>query len=66
MRLITRLMEGSTVSSEAIHQLERLLHDVVEHLKIPGRANQRAAARKLERISILASTLAATVHSVRS
>ena len=54
-----------TVTSEGIHQMEGLLHDVAEHLKVPSKANRRAAARKLERIASLASTLAATVHSPR-
>ena len=58
-------MKGAAVTTDSIHQMETLLHDVIELLKAPNNANKRAAARKLERISILASTLAATVHSQR-
>ncbi len=51
--------------TEGIHQMQSLLHDVVELLKVSNNANKRAAARKLESIANLASTLAATVHAQR-
>ena len=51
--------------TEGIHQMQALLHDVVELLKVSNNANKRAAARKLESIANLASTLAATVHAQR-
>jgi len=50
---------------DGIRQMEALLHDVVEHLKVSNIPNRRAAARKLERVAVLASTLAATVHAQR-
>lgn len=51
------------MTNESIHQLELLLHEVVEHLKEPSATNRRAAVRKLERLSSLAATLAATVRA---
>jgi hypothetical protein len=51
--------------TEGIRQIQALLHDVAEHLKVSNNANRRAAARKLESIANLASTLAATVHAQR-
>ena len=47
---------------DSIVQMEGLLHDVVEHLKAPTKANVRAAALKLKRISEIASTLSLTIH----
>ena len=44
--------------TEGIRQIQALLHDVAEHLKVSNNANRRAAARKLESIANLASTLA--------
>lgn len=58
-------MKGMAVMTEGIHQMQALLHDVVELLKVSNNANKRAAARKLERIANVASTLAATVHAQR-
>ena len=51
--------------TESIRQMNVLLHDVVELLKVSNNANKRAAARKLESIADLASTLAATVQAQR-
>jgi len=51
--------------TESIRQMNALLHEVVELLKVSNNANKRAAARKLESISSLASTLAATVQAQR-
>ena len=53
------------VMTESIRQMNALLHDVVELLKVSNNANKRAAARKLESIADLASTLAATVQAQR-
>lgn len=53
------------MSNEGIHKVEALLHDVVEHLKIQDKPNRRAAIHKLERIAVLAATLAATVQAQR-
>ncbi len=51
--------------ADSIHQIQALLHDVVELLKVSSNANKRAAARKLDSIANLASTLAATVQAQR-
>lgn len=51
--------------TEGIHQIQALLHDVAELLKVSNNANKRAAARKLENVANIASTLAATVHAQR-
>ena len=51
--------------TESIHEIQALLHDVVKLLKVSNNANKRAAARKLDSISSLASTLAATVQAQR-
>lgn len=53
------------MTTDGIPTIEALLHDVAEHLKMADRTKRRAAARKLERIAVLASTLAATVHTQR-
>ena len=51
--------------NDSLGQLEELLADVTTHLQAPTRAARRAAALKLDRIVAIASTLAATVHTVR-
>lgn len=51
------------MTTDGIQQINALLHDVVEHLKISDKASKRVAARKLERIAVLASTLAATLQA---
>jgi hypothetical protein len=53
------------MTSDGVHQLELLLRDVVELLRHPIPSNKRAAVKKLERVSILAATLAATVRAQR-
>lgn len=53
------------MTNECIRQLELLLRDVAEHLKDPNASNRRAAVRKLEQVSTLAATLAATVRAQR-
>lgn len=53
------------MTTDGIRQMEALLHDVVELLKVSDKTSRRAAARKLERIVVLASTLAATVQAQR-
>ena len=42
-----------------------LLHEVVELMKVSNNANKRVVVRKLDSISTLASTLAATVQAQR-
>jgi hypothetical protein len=56
-------MEGSAMTTDGIQQINALLHEVVELLRIPDKASRRAAARKLDRIAVLASTLAATLQA---
>jgi hypothetical protein len=58
-------MKGAAMATEGIQQMEALLHDVVEHLKVLNKPNKRAAVHKLERIAVLAATLAATVQAQR-
>lgn len=58
-------MKGTAVLNDSIHQIQALLHDVVELLKVSNNVNKRAAVRKLDSISNLASTLAATVQAQR-
>jgi hypothetical protein len=58
-------MKGTAVMTDSIQQMQALLHDVVELLKVSNNANKRAAARKLDSIANLASTLAATVQAQR-
>jgi hypothetical protein len=58
-------MEGTAMTTDGIQQMEALLHDVVKLLDVPSKASRRAAARKLERITVIASTLAATVQAQR-
>jgi hypothetical protein len=53
------------MTNDGIHQLELLLREVVELLREPSSSNKRAATRKLERVSSLAATLAATVRAQR-
>src|SRR5688572_30322021 len=56
---------GPTMANDGIQQLERLLREVVELLKEPNPSSKRAAIHKLERVSSLAATLAATVRAQR-
>ncbi|MGE0700195.1 MAG: hypothetical protein AB7O57_13950 [Hyphomicrobiaceae bacterium] len=51
-------------TAESLNLLDSLLRDISELLRSPSRANQRAAALKLERVAAIASTLAFTVHRV--
>ena len=53
------------MTNDGIRQLELLLREVVEHLKEPNPSNKRVAIHKLERVSSLAATLAATVRAQR-
>jgi hypothetical protein len=57
--------EGTAAMTDSIHQMQALLYDVVELLKVSNNANKRAAARKLDSIANLASTLSATVQAQR-
>jgi hypothetical protein len=53
------------MTNDGIRQLELLLREVVELLKAPSPSNKRIAVHKLERVSSLAATLAATVRVQR-
>ena len=50
---------------EGINEIQRLLHEIAEHLKAGTTADTRKAVAKLERIAALASTLALTVKAAR-
>jgi hypothetical protein len=51
--------------NESISEIEVLLREVVEHLKAGSTADTRKAIAKLERIAVLASTLALTIKAGR-
>jgi hypothetical protein len=51
--------------NEGIKEIQRLLHEIAEHLKAGTTADTRKAVAKLERIAALASTLALTVKAAR-
>lgn len=55
----------ATMATDGIQQLERLLREVVKLLEEPNPSNKRVAVNKLERVSSLAATLAATVRAQR-
>lgn len=58
-------MAVTTEVRESLLLLHGLLKDVTETMNGASKADRRAAALKLERISAIASTLAATIHSPR-
>ena len=49
--------------NENISEIQRLLQEIVGHLKSGTKADTRKVIAKLERIAALASTLALTVHA---
>jgi hypothetical protein len=51
--------------NEGIGEINRLLHEVAEHMKTGTTADTRKAVAKLERIAALASTLALTLKTGR-
>jgi hypothetical protein len=51
--------------NESISEIQRLLQDIVGHLKSGTKADTRKVVAKLERIAALASTLALMVHARR-
>jgi hypothetical protein len=53
------------MTNDGIRQLELLLREVVKLLNEPNPSNKRVAVHKLERVSSLAATLAATVRAHR-
>jgi hypothetical protein len=61
MAIVNRMEGGGAMDS--ITDMDRLLRDVVEHLKSPKKSERRAATVKLRRIADIASTLALTLRS---
>jgi hypothetical protein len=51
--------------NESIGEIENLLQQVVVHLKAGTTTDARKAITKLERIAVLASTLALTIQVAR-
>jgi hypothetical protein len=51
--------------NDSVSEIYRLLHQVVEHLKTGTTTDTRKAVTKLERIAMLASTLALTIKATR-
>jgi hypothetical protein len=51
--------------NESISEIQRLLQEIVGHLKSGTKADTRKVIAKLERIAALASTLALTVQARR-
>ena len=51
--------------NESISEIQRLLQEIVGHLKSGTKADTRKVVAKLERIAALASTLALTVRARR-
>jgi hypothetical protein len=51
--------------NEGISEINRLLQEIVGHLKAGTTADTRKAVVKLERITALASTLALTIQAAR-
>lgn len=51
--------------NENITEIQRLLHEIVGHLKSGTKSDSREAATKLKRIAALASTLALTIEGRR-
>jgi hypothetical protein len=51
--------------NESISEIQRLLQEIVDHLKAGTATDKRKAIAKLERITVLASTLALTIQGAR-
>lgn len=51
--------------NESISEIQRLLQEIVGHLKAGTKTDARKAVTKLERIATLASTLALTIQAAR-
>ena len=58
-------MASATDIKDSLQLLDLLLRDVATALSNPTKAERRVAARKLDRIVAIASTLAATIHTPR-
>lgn len=48
---------------DSVALIQRLLNEVAEHLHSNSKPGRRAAAIKLERITVVASTLALTIRT---
>ena len=51
--------------NESISEIQRLLQEIVGHLRASTATDKRKAIAKLERIAALASTLALTIQARR-
>ncbi len=51
--------------NEGISEIQRLLEEIVGHLKAGTTTDTRKAVAKLQRIAALASTLALTIQAAR-
>jgi hypothetical protein len=51
--------------NESISEIQRLLQEIVDHLKAGTPTDTRKAVTKSERIAALASTLALTIQAAR-
>ena len=51
--------------NESISEIQRLLQEIVDHLKAGTTPDTRKAVTKLERIAALASTVALTLQAAR-
>ena len=51
--------------NESISEIQRLLQEIVDHLKAGTKTDMRKAVTKLERMATLASTLAFTIQAQR-
>jgi hypothetical protein len=51
--------------NESISEIQRLLQEIVGHLKAGTKTDTRKAVSKLERIAALASTLALMIQAAR-
>ena len=64
MGLVIAALEHAHMN-ESISEIQRLLQEIVGHLKSGTKTDTRKAVAKLERIAALASTLALTIQAAR-
>jgi hypothetical protein len=55
----------TTHTEESVREIQRLLQEIVDHLKAGTTTDTRKAVTKLERIAALASTMALTLQTAR-
>jgi hypothetical protein len=51
--------------NESISEIQRLLQEIADHMKLGTKTDTRKAVAKLQRIAALASTLALTIQARR-